>query len=442
MAYRRVAISGLGPVSGLGLTLDETWARLTAGDSAIGPISAFDASGFACRLAAEVGDFKIRDYVPKSYRKATKVMARDIELAVIAADGAARDAGLVTRGTDPEADPTHEPARVGAHIGAGLIACDLDELTAALNQARAEAPDGGGEFDIHAWGRSGMEHLTPLWLLKYLPNMLACHVTIIHDAQGPSNTITCAEASSGLSLGESLRVIQRGAAEACFCGGAESKLNPMAYIRQQFTGRLTDIGEAGAGGAAVRPFDRAAAGGVLGEGGGIVVVEAMDAIEARGGKAYAEVVGFGASQSVDRASRGLRPDPEGRAVAGAIKAALRWAELEPGAIDAVLPFGSAVQEEDAAELAGLRSVFGDRLSNVPAILTRPRVGNLGAGAGGFDVAVAAKALSEQALPPGSAIESPVEGATFAAEPGGELTHALVLSAGFGGQCTAVILERV
>ena len=92
-----------------------------------------------------------------------------------------------------------------------------------------------------------MEHLTPLWLLKYLPNMLACHVTIIHDAQGPSNTITCAEASGALSLGESLRVIQRGAAEACFCGGAESKLNPMAYIRQEFTGRLVDTSGLGDG---------------------------------------------------------------------------------------------------------------------------------------------------------------------------------------------------
>lgn len=439
MAYRRVAISGLGPVSGLGLTLNENWQRLVAGESAIATIQSFDPSGFRCRLAGEVGAFKIRDFVPKSYRKATKVMARDIELAVIAADGAARDAGLVTKGTDPDADPTHPAARVGAHIGAGLIACELDELTGALATSRNER----GGFDIHRWGESGMEHLTPLWLLKYLPNMLACHVTIIHDAQGPSNTITCAEASGALSLGESLRVIQRGAAEACFCGGAETKLNPMAYIRQEFTGRLLDssaLGDA-VDGSAVRPFDQRAAGGVLGEGGGIVVVEAMDAIEARGGKAYAEVVGFGATQSVDRASRGKRPDAEGRAVANAIRAALRWAELEADAIDAVFPFGSAVPEEDAAELAGLRGVFGERLSALPAVLTRPLVGNLGAGAGGFDLAIAAQALAEQQLPQPLAMEQPIEGAAFAAEPPGQLEHVLVLSAGYGGQHTAVILQR-
>src|SRR5690606_15661492 len=116
-----------------------------------------------------------------------------------------------------------------------LIAADLDELTMALNESRKE----DGSFDIHHWGAEGMRNLTPLWLLKYLPNMLACHVTIIHDVRGPSNTITCAEASGGLSFGESLRVIQRGAADACFCGGAESKVNPMTFYRQVLTGRLT-----------------------------------------------------------------------------------------------------------------------------------------------------------------------------------------------------------
>lgn len=439
MAFRRVAISGLGPVSGLGLTLDENWRKLSAGESAITPLQAFDPSGFRCRLGGEVGEFKIRDFVPKSYRKATKVMARDIELAVIAADGAARDAGLVTKGTDPEAEATHPAARMGAHIGAGLIACELDELTGALATSRDEQ----GGFDIHQWGESGMEHLTPLWLLKYLPNMLACHVTIIHDAQGPSNTITCAEASGALSLGESLRVIQRGAAEACFCGGAETKLNPMAYIRQEFTGRLLDTSALGdaVGAEAVRPFDQRAAGGVLGEGGGIVVVEAMDALEARGGKAYAEVVGFGATQSVDRASLGTRPDAEGRAVGNAIRAALRWAELEAEAIDAVIPFASSVPEEDAAEIAGLRGVFGDRLAQMPAVFTRPLVGNLGAGAGGYDLAIAAKAIAEQQLPKCAEIEQPIEGAAFADASPDRLDHVLVLSAGYGGQHTAVILRR-
>ena len=439
MHFRSVAISGLGPVSGLGLDIETTWDAALTGRSAIAPITAFDASGFACRMASEVGEFKIRDFVPKHYRKATKVMARDIELAVVAAAGAARDAGLTTRATleGDDADTTYPPSRVGAHIGAGLIACDVDELTAALARSRAD----DGSFDIHRWGEGGMEQLTPLWLLKYLPNMLACHVTIIHDAQGPSNTITCAEASAALSLGESIRVIQRNAADACFCGGCDSKLNPMAYLRQIFTGRLLDSDAAGDSGAAVRPFDRHAAGTVVGEGGGIVIVEAMDSLQTRGGRAYAEVVGFGASQSVDRASHGRKPDAEGSAVAGAIRAALRWAELEPHAIDVVVPNGAGVPEEDAAEIAGLRRVFGDHLSQMCAMLTKPAVGNLGAGAGGLDLALAAKALHEQKLPPLASIENPIDGADFVTTPPDRLDHMLVLGLGYGGQTTAVVLKR-
>ena len=135
-------------------------------------------------------------------------MSRDIELAVIAAELACLDAGLVTHSNTNGSGnkPTYASTRMGAHIGAGLIAAELNELTAALS----EATDSQGRFDYHQWGKEGLGHLTPLWLLKYLPNMLACHVTIIHDAQGPSNTITCGEASALLSIGESLRVIQRG----------------------------------------------------------------------------------------------------------------------------------------------------------------------------------------------------------------------------------------
>ncbi|MHC4141777.1 MAG: hypothetical protein ACYSUF_07835, partial [Planctomycetota bacterium] len=119
----------------------------------------------------------VRKVVPKSYRKAVKVMCRDVELAVGGAAAAVEDAGLITKATDPDAEPTIPPSRMGCHIGAGLICADVDELSAALWTSRSES----GEFDLQHWGHTGMENLTPLWLLKYLPNMLACHVTIIRD---------------------------------------------------------------------------------------------------------------------------------------------------------------------------------------------------------------------------------------------------------------------
>ena len=154
-----------------------------------------------------------------------------------------------------------------------------------------------GGFDIAAWGASGMQNLTPLWMLKYLHNMLACHVTICHDCQGPSNTITCGEASALLSVGESMRVIGRGAADACLSGGAESKVNLMAVLRQQFAGRLAKAGIGDEASKVVRPFAANAIGGVPGEGGGILVLEAAESAQARGGAALAELAGFGASQS-------------------------------------------------------------------------------------------------------------------------------------------------
>ena len=431
---RDVYITGLGPVSGLGLGIDETWPKLLAGESAVAPVRAFDASGFESTLSAELPEgFKVRDFVPKTYRKATKVMARAIELAVAAADFAAKDAGLVTAAAGGDA-PSYDPSRIGCHIGAGLIAADTDELTMAL----AESKKDDGRFDIHHWGEEGMKNLTPHWLLKYLPNMLACHVTIVHDLQGPSNTITCAEASGGLSFGESLRVIQRGQADACFCGGAESNLNLMSFARQVFTGRLTPQKDNPA--TAVRPFDQRATGTVVGEGGGILVLESGETMQTReGATPYAKVLGFGASQSLNPANRSQRPAADGRGPMLAIKSALRDAGLEPDSIDAVLPFGCGHPEWDSAEANAIKSVFGDRTASIPIVSTKPMLGSCSAGAGGLDLVIAAKALREQKLPNIINRDRPIE-SMGATEPT-KLDHILVFTTGFGGQNTAAILEK-
>jgi 3-oxoacyl-[acyl-carrier-protein] synthase II len=401
---RQVVVTGLGTVTAAGIGVTPFWEAACAGRSAVERIDAFDPSGFECQVAGEVRDFKVNKIVPKSYRKATKVMARDIELAVGAADAAVRHAGIVTPGTDPDGERTYPGERCGAHIGAGLIAAELNELTGALVESRTD----GGEFDLHHWGREGMMNLTPLWLLKYLPNMLACHVTIIHDAQGPSNTITCGEASGGLSIAESVRVIERRKADLCFCGGAESKINPMAFYRQQLTGRLTTTGNDQPT-RAVRPFDAAAGGTVLGEGGGIVTIEALDTATARGAQAYAEILGFGSSMSQNAASGGLEPEPDGRGIASAVRQALMLAGLESDAIDAVVACGTGIHAYDHAEAAALRSVFGDRADGLPIWSAKPYVGNCGAGAGGIDLAIGAMMLRKQKLPATINCDEPIEG---------------------------------
>ena len=139
------------------------------------------------------------------------------------------DAGLQSKAYSET--PDFPADRFGCNIGAGLISVDLNELTAAMNVARD-----GNHLDLARWGREGMGQLTPLWLLKYLPNMLACHVTIIHELKGPSNTITCADASSHLAIGEAFRTIQRGDADLAICGGAETKVLPMNLMRQALLG--------------------------------------------------------------------------------------------------------------------------------------------------------------------------------------------------------------
>jgi len=436
---REVVVTGLGTVTAAGIGVEPFWEAACAGRSAVERIQTFDPTGFQCQVAGEVRNFKVNKIVPKSYRKATKVMARDIELAVGAADAAVRHAGVTTPGTDGEAERTYPGERCGAHIGAGLIAADADELTGALVASRTA--DGG--LDLHHWGREGMMNLTPLWLLKYLPNMLACHVTIIHDTQGPSNTITCGEASGGLSLAESVRVIERGKADLCFCGGAESKLNLMAFYRQQLTGRLTAASNDDPAGA-VRPFDLDAGGTALGEGGGIVTIEAMDTATARDALMYASVRGFGSSMSQNASNGGLEPEPDGRDIASAIRQALQLADLEADAIDAVVAGGTGINAYDHAEAKALRSVFGERAGELPIRSAKPFVGNCGAGAGGIDLAMACLMLHEQKLPAAINCDQPIEGlhgAATAAAADAELNHVLVYSSSLGGQNVAVVLGK-
>ncbi|MDB5334034.1 MAG: fabF 1, partial [Phycisphaerales bacterium] len=154
---RRVVITGIGVISPIGIGARTFWENLLAGKVGVRRIAAFDPAGFPSQIAGEVPPFKISEYVPKSYRKATKVMARDIELAVIAADDAFKDAGLQSKAyTD---SPTIPTARFGCNIGAGLISVDLDELTGAMHAARE-----GNKLDLQRWGRDGMGQLTPLWL--------------------------------------------------------------------------------------------------------------------------------------------------------------------------------------------------------------------------------------------------------------------------------------
>ena len=191
---RRVVITGLGLVTPLGDSPDRVWASLAEGRGMVRSLEAFRVAGLANDVGAEIRHFDLKKSALPEYwnalRKTKKYLARDIQLAVTAAQLSVADAGLINGGVDP--------TRIGIDLGAGLISSELDELAPAISHAYLD----GKAFDFDAWGRESITMVEPIWLLKYLPNMLACHISILIDCQGPSNTITEGDASSNLAITE------------------------------------------------------------------------------------------------------------------------------------------------------------------------------------------------------------------------------------------------
>ncbi len=431
----RVVITGLGAITPLGLTAADMWEGLRAGRCGIGQIRAFDPMGFSCKLAGEVPDYKIQQYVPKSRRKSVKLMSRDIELAVIAASEALTNSGLITQGIEPERVNIN-PERMAINLGAGLISCDLVELAPAV---AASVTD--GRFDIHKWGKDGLELVTPLWLLKYLPNMLACHIGIIHDIQGPSNTITCAEASSHLAISEAAQIIARGDAVYALAGGAEAKVNPIVMIRQCLLKRAIS-GNGENPDSACRPFDADAKGSVFGEGAGIIVLESIEKAKKRDAKIYAEVAGVGASNNINPSYEHLEPNARGTQIA--IEKALTEARIEPKELDLIIPHGIGVPADDLAEAKAIEAVLGQEVANIAVLPTKSMLSNTGAASGALDVIAAVSAMTEGRIPAAKNCETKADGCNLNIVKQAQQTninYALCCSYTYGGQTAAVVLKR-
>jgi len=272
--------------------------------------------------------------------------------------------------------------------------------------------------------------------------MLACHVTIVHDAQAPSNTITCAEASSHLAIGEAYRTIARGDADVCMCGGAESKINPMAMARPSLFGRLnTQDNESPQ--RASRPFAADRQGMVASEGGGLAILESLDHARARQARIYAEVAGFGASSNAVSWSS---PDPKGRGLALALQKAVADADTSIEQIDLIAPFSAATSEHDTAEMTAWNEVFGTRLDNVAALTTRGTLGHNGAGSGAIDFAATVMALYRNTIPPSLNTANPDRASRFRFVQGDpqDVRVRQALSLGYalaGGQSAALAIKK-
>ncbi len=327
---RRAVLTGIGVITPIGVNADVLEAPL-AGRSGIRPIQAFDA-GLPVRFAGEIPDFDAKNYVEKSQRKGLRMMARTIQLAVGAAQLALNDAGVDKSKLVPE--------RFGVEFGAGLIATELPELADA---SRISANGRANRIDLEKWGAEGLPAIQPLWMLKYLPNMLACHVSILHNAQGPNNSVTESDAASLLALGEAYRILVRDQADFFLVGGAESKINPLSMVRQCLFEPLSRCNDAPE--KACRPFDRRRDGVVLGEGAGVFVLEELEHAKKRGARIYAEMVGFGAA--FDRKL-------DGSGLARAISAALKDAGIGPEDVDHVNAHGLGSRDADVWEARGLQ----------------------------------------------------------------------------------------
>jgi 3-oxoacyl-[acyl-carrier-protein] synthase II len=446
---RPVVITGLGPLCSVADSTDTFWGALTQGTASITPIDSFDASGFSCPFAGQV-QANVRDWVPKTYRKATKVMARDTELAVIAAKIAADDAGLLTSGSSDDEQTAGSgfqinPDRTGCQIGAGLIAAD----TAEMSRAVVTATDDSGTFNTANWGTedgadSGMNNLPPLWLLKYLPNMLACHVTIIHGLKGPSNTIMGAEAGALLSIIESARVIQRNSADLCLTGGAESRLNPLGLLRWDYANRLAKLNNLNDQDPtqSIRPFDPNSSGSIMGEAGGMLVVEEESHAKSRNARAYAKIAGFGSAQSLNPPLPIFNEEPPttDEAMSRAITSALKQAGLQPTDIDAVLPLGIGQPNLDTREANALRDSLGDHAQTVPILTLCNRIGNTLSAHAGLMTAAAALMLHHQQLPANTTTLK--DSGFFCPAKKAELHHVLICTSSLAGQCAALVLTKM
>ncbi|MBI4433124.1 MAG: beta-ketoacyl-[acyl-carrier-protein] synthase family protein [Candidatus Omnitrophica bacterium] len=365
MKRSRVVITGLGAMTALGEGWEPLWRACVEGRSGIAAMKT--ASLGWTPLAGLVPDFNPEKFVTQ--RKALKLMARDIQLAIAGASLAFQDAGM------PAFSFNHD--RFGVAIGSGVLNHELDELASSVESSIG--PDGA--LDLKKFGEDGLSALFPLWLLKYLPNMPACHISILWDLEGPNNTITTGASSSLAAVGEAVRVIQRGAADIMLAGGAESKVNPLGLSQYKLLGALTDPD------GVYRPFDGAAKGFVVGEGAAFLVLEEREHALKRGARIYAEITGFGSSSGSD----------EGRKIA--MRHALEDAGIDKNKLHYLQASGLGIAEEDALETAAIQAVLDGAGRNVLVSASKPVTGFTGFSSGAMDLVISTAALKNQIVPP-------------------------------------------
>ena len=367
MTRRRVVVTGLGCVSPVGNTVAQSWANLLAGKPGIDVITQFDASDFACKIAGEVKGFNIGDYIPE---KDARHMDRFIHLGLAAACQAVADSGLPTGAALGDELAT----RIGCNIGAGIGGLPMIERTHAELTQR------------------GPRRISPFFVPASIINMISGHVSIKYGFKGPNLAVVTACTTGLHAIGLSARMIESGDADVMVAGGAEAAVSPLGIGGFAASRALSLRNDDPA--AASRPWDRDRDGFVLGEGGGVLVVEEYEHAKARGARIYAEVAGFGMSAD---AYHMTAPDVDGPR--RSMVSALRNAGVNVDQVQYLNAHGTSTPLGDLNETNAIKAAFGDAAKKLVVNSTKSMTGHLLGGAGGIESVFTALAIYHQKSPP-------------------------------------------
>jgi 3-oxoacyl-[acyl-carrier-protein] synthase II len=425
---RRVVVTGLGVVAPNGTGKESFWSACVNGRSGVGPIHCFDASGHPIRVAGEVLGFDVSPFVNNGHRKSLKIMSRAMQFGVGAACLAVTDSGIQLE--------TEVPERIGVVMGTGIVPVDLQELMPALVQSC----DGNGRLQLPLLGQHGGEVLFPLWLLRHLPNMVAAHISLALNAQGPNSTITTACVAGTQAVGEGFRLIARGDADLVLAGGADSRLDPLLLLAYTALGAISPAQRPPA--EVSRPFDGQRDGFVLGEGAGALVLEELERARRRGATIYAEVLGFGSSFD---AYSVIKPDLQARGASRAIEWALREARVDPHDIDYINAHGTSTRLNDIMETNAVKRVFGEGARALPLSSLKSMLGHLIGASGAVEAVALALTLATKVLPPtiNYKYPDPECDLDYVPNTARELPVRVGMSTsfGFGGQNAALVMRH-
>jgi len=408
---RRVVITGLGMVTPLGIGVEENWQAVSEGKSGIGLITKFDTSAFSSKIAGEVKNFRSEDFLSS---KDVRHLDIFIHYAIASTRMAIEDSRLKITSENEH--------RVGCVTGSGL----------------------GGLSTIEYFHKilleKGPKRISPFFIPGIIANMAPGKISIEFGVRGPNSAIVTACAASSHAIGESFKIISRGAADAMITGGTEAVLTPLAlggFISMKSLSTRNDEPQK-----ASRPFDKERDGFIISEGGGIIILEELNHALDRGAHIYAEIIGYGMSSDGYHVAA---PDPDGKGASACMKEALKDANIEPAQIDCINAHGTSTPLNDLSETKGIKSVFGDYAYTLPVSSTKSMTGHILGGTGAVEAIYSILTINNNLIPPTINYEFPDPECDLDYVPNkarkAEVTTVMSNSFGFGGtNCTLIFRE--